>query len=87
MKDPVAFRNWLQDNTDLGDRAIYDTVSRVRRVAGFVDPLEARSEAEFRYRLDECAEFSALSKYVKSQLRRAGIRYREFMTTNASAET
>ena len=72
------FSEWLSVNTSLGQRSINDTVSRLKRLAGFVDPLDAATPDEFRYKLTAAPGFSDLSTYVRSQLKRAGTLYRAF---------
>ena len=72
------FRAWLQTNTALGDRSISDVVSRLRRVSLVVDPLKADSPQEFRRVLGSTKGSSDWSPFVRSQLGRAGILFRQF---------
>jgi len=77
----VRFRTWLKENTSFSSRVVSDTVSRLRRLGEFVDPTAAGSEAELGYLLQQQAEFQRLQPSVKSQLKRAGMLYRQFIDT------
>ncbi len=72
------FRQWLEDTTDLSTRSVGDTVSRLRRLRQFVDPLAVQSEAELEFKLRSHPASEQLKPTVRSQLKRAGRLYRQF---------
>jgi hypothetical protein len=73
-----AFRAWLASHTDLGARAIGDTVSRAKRAAGLISIEGAANESQVRYLLETAPEYRKCTASVRSQLKKAVLLYRSF---------
>jgi hypothetical protein len=73
-----AFRVWLGSHTDLGERAIGDTVSRAKRAAGLISIEGAANESQVRYLLENTSEYQKCTASVRSQLKKAVLLYRSF---------
>lgn len=80
--DPISradFRAWLSARTTLGQRAISDTVSRARRAMSLVNIPSAETENQLVFLLNENPDFRLCSGSVRSQIKRAAIRYQRFL--------
>lgn len=84
VKEP-EYRNWLAANTKLADRAISDTVSRTRRVAGMIDLAAAKSTQDVYVMLIRSDKFEACTPSVRSQLKKAASMYVQFRKAGAGA--
>jgi hypothetical protein len=73
------FREWLSRRRGLKGRSLGDVVSRLRRVASWIDLQDQRSDAEILFWLSQDTRFAACSPNVKSQLKRAVSYYRVFL--------
>lgn len=78
VANEAEFRAWLRQKRGLEGRSLGDVVSRLRRVAGWIDILDARSDAEVVFWLTQDARFEACSTNVKSQMKRALTYFRSF---------
>jgi len=71
QNERVRFRSWLKRKTDLSDKVVSDTASRLARIAT-IAPLHTDVPVdEFLFRLGKNKKFCALGVEVRSQLRRA----------------
>lgn len=73
-----AFREWLASRTDLGERAIGDTVSRAKRAAGLISIEGSADENHVRYLLEGNSQFLKCTPSVRSQIKKAVLLYRRF---------
>jgi hypothetical protein len=73
-----AFRIWLKRNTKLSDKAAGDVVSRLARIEKITPIHTQRSAEDFLFNLGKKAEYTELSRDVRSQLKRAYTFYCEF---------
>ena len=71
MSKTDSFKTWLKQNTKLGDRAIKDVVSRLKRAKNYVDIGKEKNAKNLISQMDDNPNFRALSITVQSQLRRA----------------
>lgn len=75
MIDKEGFRGWLRENTELSDKVIRDTVSRMSRV----DAIRAWSKADtYLFKVEQADQFKDMTLSVKSQCRKAVRLYTEF---------
>lgn len=74
----VEFKAWLGEKRGLKGRSLGDVVSRLRRVASWINVLDTRSDAEVLFWLTQDPHFEACSTNVKSQMKRALTYYRAF---------
>lgn len=74
-----AFRQWLTKTTDLSPRAVGDVLSRLRRVERMIDVSGVGSEVDLSIQLLGSGEFRACAPSVRSQLKRAGKYYLDFV--------
>lgn len=74
-----AFRRWLIETTDLSPRAVGDVLSRLRRVERMIDFSEIASDVDLSIRLLGSEEFRTCAPSVRSQLKRAGRYYLDFV--------
>lgn len=65
------FLTWLQTDNFLGSKSARDVLSRLKRVAKYVDLPSAESVDQATSNLNGNPEFQKLSINVKSQLRRS----------------
>lgn len=78
MIDTVRFRNWLKANTSYSDAVISDTISRARRADGL---LEWYDDEVYQFYLERNEQYQALSKSVRSQVKKAVKLYYECVHT------
>lgn len=73
MREPGSkeFRLWLGER-GLCDRSAGDVCSRVKRLERLVDLTAAWTQDDLEVALIKASDFKTLSKFVQSQLRRAG---------------
>lgn len=81
----VDYRQWLKANTELGDRALSDTLSRTRRIAGAVDLASAKTAQDVDVLLIRSDLFQACTPAVRSQLKRAANLYVKFSMSSSEA--
>lgn len=74
-----AFSRWLERNTKIGDKGRRDIISRLKRANRYLDIDKVKNDDEIRYLLSQNEEFTALSAYVKSQLKRSVHFYMKFL--------
>jgi len=76
--DNAAFQYWLTNSVGLQLKSARDVVSRVRRASKYVDlDLEIGNDKLIDL-LQKNPAYEKLSMYVRSQLRRAVLLYREY---------
>lgn len=68
MIDAAQFKTWLEESTTYSSAVVSDTVSRLKRADSI---LELSEEAVYLFYLERKPEFKALSRSVKSQIRKA----------------
>lgn len=76
--DYDAFLNWLQTEKKLGERSSLDVVSRIKR-ANRIKEIDLNLSPLYVFELSQTEEFSNLSIYIKSQIRRAISLLKEYM--------
>lgn len=76
----VAFSEWLTNAHGYTPFAVKDAVSRIKRCNKFLLLGEA-DQVEYIHNLDEQEQFKALTKSVRSQLKRAANLYYEYSNT------
>lgn len=74
MINTVQFRAWLKENTSYSDAVINDTVSRAKRADGI---LEWYDDEVYQFYLERNEKYQALSKSVRSQIKKAVKLYHE----------
>lgn len=72
------FKEWLMQNKKMKHRSARDVISRVKRVSKYVNVKMNVDDSDLVNLLEKNSEFSKLSKFVRPQMRRALILYREF---------
>lgn len=72
------FKAWLMNNKGLKERSAKDVLSRVKRVSKFVNVRMKVAENDLLNLLEKNSEFAVLSKYVRPQMKRALVLFREF---------
>jgi hypothetical protein len=73
------FKKWVSENTALNSRSVGDICSRARRLVAMVDLASARSLDDLNILLIRSESFNFCTPSVKSQLKKAGALYLEFM--------
>lgn len=73
-----TFKEWLVKNKNMQPRSARDVLSRARRVSQYVNVRMAVDDSDLVNLLENNSEFSQLSQFVRPQMRRALILYREF---------
>lgn len=68
MINITQFKEWLEQNTELGERSIKDVLSRLRR-ANRILPLS--DDPAYFFHLCNTEDFKALTMSVRSQLKKA----------------
>lgn len=79
--DPVfdeKFKEWLMQNKKMKPRSARDVLSRVKRVSSYVNVTMDVDDSDLVNLLEKNSEFSRLSKFVRPQMRRALVLYREY---------
>ncbi len=76
--DREGFHIWLCKETSLGRRSLGDEVSRASRVSQMIDILMKFPNELFVSELLKIPEYTSCSMTVRSQLKRAALRYRKF---------
>jgi len=76
------FRNWLIQTLGFKKKSAIDVVSRVKRISKFIDIDSKIDQEDLRNQLNDNIEYSALSKFVRPQLRRAALLYWQFQSKN-----
>ncbi|PIE75408.1 MAG: DNA (cytosine-5-)-methyltransferase [Deltaproteobacteria bacterium] len=74
----ASFKNWLIENKKLTPRSAKDVLSRLKRVSKYVNVKMEVDDLDLINLLEKNSEFSRLSRYVRPQMRRALVLYREF---------
>ena len=72
------FKEWLIQNKKMKPRSARDVLSRAKRVSSYVNIKLDIDDNDLVNLLEKNSEFSKLSKFVRPQMRRALILYREF---------
>lgn len=78
IPDEANFRTWLAEKRGLKGRSLGDVISRLRRVAAWLDLLDSRSDAELTFWLTQDPRFEECTPNVKSQIKRALAYFRSF---------
>lgn len=76
------FYEWLKYNRGMGDRSSKDVISRLKRVVKISNLNSNNLEMITIERLESSKDYSCLSIYIKSQLKRAVVLYNEFENRN-----
>ena len=76
----VAFSEWLANSHHFTPFAVKDTISRIKRCNRIL-LLGQITQEEYVRKLDQQEQFKALTKSVRSQLKRAAILYYEYSAT------
>ena len=76
------FYEWLKCNRGMGDRSSKDVISRLKRVVKISNLNSNNLEMLTINNLESSKDYSCLSIYIKSQLKRAVILYNEFENRN-----
>lgn len=71
-----GFLTWLKTEKNIGERSARDATSRLKRALRLVSA--ATIDENTLEKLNETPEFLKLSMFIKSQLRRSIILYKEF---------
>ena len=79
-KEAAGYRSWLEREKALSPRSLSDVVSRTKRVSALVDILKPSSEEELRYQLGLNPGYRQCTMSVRSQLKRAAVLYREYVS-------
>ena len=74
----VAFSDWLTTKYGFTPLAVKDTISRIKRCNKML-LLGELPQTDYIHNLDEQEPFKQLTKYVRSQLKRAAILYYEYL--------
>ena len=69
--DDGKFQSWLRAKAGLSQKSARDVVSRLRRVARYVDVPDRSSYDEMAYKLSANPQYKRSSVFVRSQLKRA----------------
>ncbi len=72
-----GFLSWLTTDKNLSERAAKDTVSRLRRALRLISKEQVTETTTNE--LNKAPGFIALSRFVKSQLRRSVALYEEYI--------
>lgn len=78
--DYRKFYEWLKADRGMSERSSRDVVSRLKRVArmtGLTQLDKATTEM-----IEKSKEYSTLSSFIKSQLKRSVVLYNEFVSQN-----
>ncbi len=76
------FYEWLKYNRGMGDRSSKDVISRLKRVVKISNLNSNNLEMITIESLESSKDYSCLSIYIKSQLKRAVVLYNEFENRN-----
>ncbi|MGD9504878.1 MAG: hypothetical protein AB7W37_08185 [Syntrophobacteraceae bacterium] len=79
-KERTGYRSWLKKEKALSPRSVSDILSRTKRVSVLVDVLKPSSEEELKYLLGVNPNYRRCTMTVRSQLKRAAILYREYVS-------
>lgn len=72
------FHEWLCSVKGFSSKSARDVVSRVNRSKKYISESQDLNDEELLFRMGQNPEFKRLSRFVKSQLRRAIKLYREY---------
>lgn len=84
--DREKFSEWLLRSTDLTKRSASDVCSRLRRLSCFIDINRIRSVVDLEVVLIRSKEFRALGTEVRSQMKRSGTLYLQFLASSKAAK-
>ena len=76
----AEFREWLASNRKFTVSVVGDTCSRLRRLFSLIKFSSVKTRTDLDVLLLRCPTYAALTGSVRSQLKRAGALYLEFLT-------